>query len=99
MKPQPADENASKQVRWQRKQKREGRCQQCGTEAVPGKGLCQRCRKLNNRYYRKVTHFAKFIHPGGQPSCGTRPSVEPPNKTLNVSQVTCGHCKSRLLRT
>lgn len=33
----------SRQVRWQRKKKAEGKCRQCGDPAVPGHTACNAC--------------------------------------------------------
>ncbi len=33
----------SRQVKWQRKQKEEGRCTKCGQYAIPNESLCIKC--------------------------------------------------------
>ena len=33
----------SRQIKWQRKQKKEGKCTKCGQYAIPGQSLCIKC--------------------------------------------------------
>jgi len=59
-------EKISRQIKWQRKQKKEGRCTKCGQYAIPGQSLCIKC-WLKHTYRqwkngKKPSYNTKTIH-------------------------------------